>query len=241
MKEIELANLRSLPWGILLLGAFFGSIAYFSKEKFALFLFLLVIVGGSVVAIISWKNLRKLNELRPVSALATPLSLEAAEEHRYLWTIPRPRQVRLRSTPRVIWIALPLSWILIIYFASQEIRTRDGAPVDYSGLFLLLFVGAIWSFVGIGEIRSAVRDRRLLTDGDIAIATVTDQQFVGRKQRRSEIHYRFKDGAGLGRYGNATDGSHSLYEDMTTPVFYNPADPNESVPLVTASYDLKLS
>ncbi len=88
-------------------------------------------------------------------------------------------------------------------------------------------------------IRTARRDRRLLSDGEFAEAIVTSQELTGGKHRSSTIRYEFKDAAGLRVEGEGTDDSRKLYEDMEVAVFYNPALPSENVALACASCELE--
>jgi hypothetical protein len=197
-------------------------------------------------AIMSWRRLKILDESHPTLAYATAVSsVTAAEEktkqdadshHEYLRAGSKPRRVRFRPAARVISIAFPISLIVIAY--SGFLIRRNG-PLMSSDLFALLVGAAIWCVIAIAVIRVAQRDRKLLAEGDLAIAVVTHQELSGDKYPRSEIHYEFRDSAGRTCRGKTTDNSRQLYEEMQTPVFYNPANPDESVPLVAASSDLK--
>jgi hypothetical protein len=245
-REVERASLKQRPRGLLLFGAVFGALAYFAKEKFALLPFLFLSVVMATGAIISWRRLRVMDASHPATAYQIPLfSVAVGEEktkqarataYELLGTLSKPRPVRFKTLPRVISIAFPLSAIGAAYFGLLIGRTRFLMSDDY---FLLLVGAVIWCVIAILTIRTALGDRRLLAEGELAIAVVTHQKLSGGKHRRSKIHYEFRDAAGRRNQGEATDDSRELYEDMETPVFYNPANPEESVPLVTASCELK--
>ena len=71
------------------------------------------------------------------------------------------------------------------------------------------------------------------------MATVTHQTLTGGRHPSSKITYEFKDRAGVQFHCETTEDSRTLYEEMETPIFYNPANPTENVPLVSASCELK--
>ena len=252
-KELERTSLRQLSWSLPLIAAFFGAIAYFSKQAFALFPVLFLCAFAIVRAVASWNRLGLLNESHPAAEYTVGLASRttAAEQIKHnrgsasqvLLTLTKPRRVRLKPVPLAICVAFPISWIFILYFAFQIVRNALAASNSgdaISDIGWLLFFASIWSIVGIMTIRSARRDRRLLAEGNVAIAVINHQQLTGGKHRRSEIHYEFNDSSGRRSFGKATDESRELYEEMETPVFYNPANPDENVPLTCASCDLKL-
>jgi hypothetical protein len=251
-KELERSSLRQLSWSLALIAAFFGAIAYFLKQEFALFpfFFLAFVVAG---AIMSWKRLKLLNESRPAAEYAVALTSTTTAEERikrdrgsapqYLLALTKPRPVRLKPVPRAICVVFPISCIFIVYFGLQVVREALATATlrdALYGLAGLVFFASVWSIIGITTIRSACRDRRLLSEGEIAIAVITHQELTGSKHRSSEIQYEFNDAAGRRRHGKATDESRELYEEMATPVFYDPTNPDENVPLACASGDLKL-
>ena len=79
------------------------------------------------------------------------------------------------------------------------------------------------------------RDKRnipLLRDGELAFGRVTSQQTVQQgKASYSSIAYEFKTSSGQSMQNTAKDLSYSVFEDMTIPVFYDPADPSKNIPL----------
>ncbi len=247
-RETERASLKQLPWSLLLLAAFFIFIGFLSKSGFALlpFLFLCVfLVGG---AIMSWRKLRLIEASHPAVAYTTVLpAAPPAEEvsrqthinaDRHLWALIKPRRVRLKPIARVIVVALPISWIFIAYFGYQMIRNEvvvasPLAMLRDIGVFLLFAL--IWSAIGIKTARTAMRDRKLLADGEFTRGVVTHQEAIGGKHRRSQICYQFRDLAGRLVQGKGTDESWEFYEDMQVPVFYNAQDPDENVALCATS------
>ncbi len=251
-KEIERKSLRQLPWTLLLFASFFAFVGYLSKSGFALFPFLFLsvfLVGG---AIASWRKLRLLEASHPTAVYANALpSVMAAKEsikqaranpHQYLWSLAKPRRIRVKPVARVITIAFPISWIFIIYFGFLLVRDEIAASSPTAALRdlgpLLLFA-LIWSVIGITTIRSNRRDRKLLAEGDLAIAIVTHQELSGGKNRQSKIRYEFRDATGRLVEGEGIDESWEVYEDMEILVFYDPEDPGRNVAICAASCELR--
>jgi hypothetical protein len=80
-KELE-SSLRQLSWSLPLIGAFFGAIAYFLKQEFALFPFLFLCALTIAWAVASWKRLKLLNESHPAVEYTIALaSATTAAEH----------------------------------------------------------------------------------------------------------------------------------------------------------------
>ena len=205
-KEIERASLKQFPWSLLLFAGFFGLVSYLSKSEFALvpFFFLSALLVGSAIA--SWRKLKLLEASHHATAYTNPLSsVMAAREsikhvpataHQYLWTLSKPRRVRLKPVPRAITFAFPISWIFITYFGYRIVHDQIAvsSPLATLGdLGPLLLFALIWSGVGIATIRRARSDRRLLAEGDLAMAVVIHQELSGGKRRQSTISYQFKD------------------------------------------------
>ena len=252
-KEIERESLRQFPRNLLLFAGFFAFVGYLSKSGFAFFpfLFLSVFVVGR--AIVSWRKLKLLEVSHPAVAYANtlPLAMAAKENikttpvntHLYLSALSKPRMVRFKPVARVITIAFPISWIFILYFGYQIVRDEisvSGPLATLRDLALLLLFALIWSVIGITIIRSARRDRKLLAEGDVAMAIVTHQELIRGKHRRSQIRYEFRDASGRLVQGKGTDESWGLYEDMEAPIFYNPTNPSENVTLCAATCELRI-
>lgn len=157
-KETERKSLKQLPWALLLLVSFFAFVGYLSKSGFTLFPFLFLsvfLVGG---AIASWRKLRLLDASHPTAAYANALpSVMTAQEsikqahanpHQYLWTLTKPRRVRLKPVARVIAVAFPISWIFIVYFGYLIVKDQIGVSgrlATLRDLSPLLLFALIWS------------------------------------------------------------------------------------------------
>ena len=201
----------------------------------------------AVMAAISWHR-SKLQKPTQVSAIAAPASdtfgapaspMLAAYER--VLMLPRPRAIRMKTTIRVFATVYVLVLGAVAY-AILVIVEKGGAKAAGSNAipnFLPFAIfGLIWSIVAFTMFRSIARDRRLLSEGEIAVATVTSQSYAGGESRDSRITYTFRDAAGREYLGKGIDRTRKVFEEMRTPVFYDPLDPAKNVPLVGATYDI---
>jgi uncharacterized protein DUF3592 len=118
---------------------------------------------------------------------------------------------------------------IALYWMAMDIREgsqRGGSDHSRAGWFSL--VGAAICFYLLRFVRNRLRERRLLAEGAMATGYVISQE---TNRYRQSITYRFEDAAGRTFTSRCTDPSHSLYEGMTTPVFYDPNQPTQSIPL----------
>jgi hypothetical protein len=227
--------------------------AYFANATRVIVPVVFISVAFLLFAIMSSRRLRHLEDLRPAALQRTqlPFVKQAEEETQarnaqryeaersFLQTAPKPRAVQFKVSARIFSIAFPVSWIIFGYWAYQITRAPLTVKTFSDNVAPFLFLAVIWSFICIGTISEARKDRHLLASGDVGIATITSQELTGGKHKRSEITYNFRDHLGRIHFGKATDDSRTLYEEMQTPVFYAPQKPEKSVLLVAASCELK--
>ena len=248
-RDRSRSQLRQMGLGLIVVAIILGYDAYSARGKFDLFPFGFFLILIGLCAIVSWKRLKLLVNARlppdPSSTSASQISATARAKqareatYQHLQTLPRPRPVRFKSVPRVIFLAFPTSWILIAYFAFKVFPNGLASSSLLTDLAPLLIIVGVWSVISVVVARRAWRDRKLLQEGDFAMATVTRQTLTGGRHPRSKITYEFKDRAGVQFHCDTTDDSRTLYEEMETPIFYNPANPTENVPLISASCELK--
>jgi hypothetical protein len=226
---------------------------YFANATRVIAPVVLISVAFLFFAIMSSRRLRHLEDLRPAALQRTqfPFVKQAEEEiqarnarryeaeRSFLQTAPKPRAVQFKASAQIFSIAFPASWIIFGYWAYQITRAPLTVKTFSDNVAPFLFFAVIWSFICIGTISEAHKDRHLLANGDVAVATITSQELVGGRQKRSEITYNFRDRSGRIHFGKATDDSRTLYEEMQTPVFYDPQKTQKNVLLVTASCELK--
>lgn len=167
---------------------------------------------------------------------ANPVSIS----YERLLMMRRPRTIRLKTMNRIFSSAFLISFVGI-GCAAFVVATNGAARANFSALPNLIpfaMFGLIWSIMAITMFRSMLRDRSLLSDGESAIAIVTSQSFAGGESRNSRITYEFRDAAGRTFSGKCTDHTRKIFEEMQTPVFYDPTNPIRNIALVGATYDL---
>jgi hypothetical protein len=207
---------------------------------FAFFLLMLVLIGRHRRK--SQKSMQtRYADTAPAVPGAFVMSAKPASiPYERLLMMRRPRTIRLKTPNRIFAAAFVLSFVGVSY-AVFAIVEKGGVKADFSALPNIIpfaMFGLIWSIMATTMFRSMLRDRSLLSDGEIAIATITAQSFAGGENRQSKIVYEFKDAAGHSCSGKCTDRTRKLFEEMQAPVFYDPVNPGKNVALVGATYDL---
>jgi hypothetical protein len=146
-----------------------------------------------------------------------------------LESLPRPRRLTLdwrgRAYALIAIAGGPFGLYLVALAIRDDVRRGRSAV---SELWPFAIVAGVICFLMLTFVRDRLRERRLLAEGAIATGYVVDQQ-TGRHTQ--SIAYRFQDAAGRSFTGRCTDPSRSLYEGMTTPVFYDANQPTQSIPL----------
>lgn len=167
---------------------------------------------------------------------ASPASIS----YERLLMLRRPRAIRLKTLNGIFTAASIIAFIGVGY-ALFVIVDKGGANANSSALPSVIpfaMFGLIWSIMAITMFRSMLRDRSLLSDGEISVATVTSQSFAGCESRNSRITNEFKDAAGRTFSGKCRDHTRKVFEEMQTPVFYDSTNPARNIALVGATYDL---
>jgi hypothetical protein len=142
--------------------------------------------------------------------------------------ISRPRRLRMTWKGRGYFAIALLVTTLYTLYGLPAVWTDFNNPnskhsKDWTLVIPMLFVYG-YSFVFL---RNRLRERQLLANGELATGYVTAQN-NGRYTQ--SVQYCFRLGERLVG-GRCTDSSRSLYEGMTVPVFFDPENPERSVPL----------
>jgi len=253
-REAERSDLSQTRLAAAFFAAIFGVIAFWMREGFALFPFALLSAVGAAGALFSWKRLKALEKLAaraplrtegPTSSSPKDLRNEPPATHgsdyAYVRALSRPRPVRPKALVTIVYLAFPISVAFFAYLAYPAFHDGLLRAGQLADALPFLLIGGAWSAVAVFVIRRARRDRRLLEQGELGQATITAQYVSGGKNRRSKITYVFCSLAGETVQSEATDDTWTLYEEMQTPVFYNPQKPNEHVLLLSAYYALRPS
>jgi hypothetical protein len=155
--------------------------------------------------------------------------------------VGRPRAIRLKTSMRIFIAVYAILFGSLCYGAflvAERGRTAPGSTNPLPNVIWLAMFGLIWSLIAFSMFRSILRDRALLTDGEVALGTVTAQSYAGGENRESRIVYEFKDAAGRTISGKCSDRTRKLFEEMQTPIFYDATSPDRNVALAGATYDL---
>ena len=201
-----------------------------------------------VMAAISWHRSKSQKSTQvatpsgasPVSRASTTNATEVAASFERLRMLRRQRTIRLKTSLRIfvtVYVILLGSAGYGVFLVVQK-GAKSAANKAAPNVIPLAIFALIWAIVAFTMFRSIIRDRSLLSDGEIAIATVTSQSYAGGENRESRIAYEFKDAGGRTFSGKGTDRTRKIFEEMQTPVFYDSMNPARSVPLVGATYDV---
>jgi uncharacterized protein (DUF983 family) len=252
-KEYETKTLKQLPLAILWIGFVLGMMGLFSTPpKPGIIMFALIfVVVLSLSAFSSWKNLNAIKNSQPyvkapenvaIPNTQLPDRAQIRITFERLLSLSKPRRISLKTSTRLLLVVFLI--IISGITTGLVLSHRSSLPKGNAGntltdiAFFIVFAGISLSIVG-GMIRSVVRDRRLLSNGEIAVGVIVGQKIVGGRSKTSRITYEFKDGAGKTYAGKSDDETRELYEDMQTLVFYDRDNPAENVTLVGATVKLE--
>ncbi len=238
---------RLLPILILPLVAF-GMLVVSRQQSWLSFLSV-VVVGALVwllAAVSLGRTLVRLQNVRPTVAvtarlgpLADPLEEEEARAKQLLHA-PRPRAVRLTSTGRFYFIALAgvgvLFELLLIRRVFRSLRQSESfaaLPVIH---WLEIVLAAVVFVVLVVLLFGLVRQKRLLSRGEVAVGRVTGQW---RVRGNSWIRYQVEVG-GSKIEKSVADPTHRFHPGMALPVFYDPANLSRQLACCAAFYQVVL-
>ena len=163
--------------------------------------------------------------VNPDLAMAQPFIDPALQR---LQSLPRPRRVRLRvpASLLIILLFLVLLPVGVIFLKTHHPAAARG-HVNSSGFLAVPIIFVV--LIVVPYFRDKI-SAPLLRDGELALARVTYQENIQvGKSSYSRIAYEFKTSSGQLIQERAKDLTYSIYEDMTIPVFYDPADPSKNV------------
>ena len=201
-----------------------------------------------LLAFISWHRAKSQKSAQTAAAAVSPTfkvinapANAASPAYERLLMLRRPRAIRLKTPIRIfviVYVVILGSVGFGVFLAAARGGSKAGFHSLFPNLFPLAMFALIWAIVASVMFRSIVRDRSLLIDGEIAIGTITSQSYAGGENRESRIVYEFKDAAGRTFSGKSADRTHKLFEEMQTPVFYDPTNPGKNVALASATYEV---
>jgi hypothetical protein len=176
-------------------------------------------------------DLRRLSNAPKATGVEQGPLAPRVEQERWpgLESLPRPRRLKLSWRGRIYALMAvaggPFGLYLVAMGIGEGLR-RGGSGA--SGVWSLPIVAVVICFCLFAFVRNRLRERRLLAEGAVATGYVVHQE---TNRYTQSIAYRFQDAAGRTFTARCTDPSRSLYEGMTTPVFYDATRPAQSIPL----------
>jgi len=230
---------KLVPIAVAVLFIFVGFSALRAKSPVVL---LVPLLFGLVMFFVFWSNYSagkaiaaaKLS-INPALAQSQPIVDPAVQQ---LQALPRPRRVRFRVPSAVVFVLLTgLLFAIGGFVAAAYASPGTRSNFHLSGVLVVPIVFVVLILVPFFRDRG---HQRLMQDGELAIGRVTYQENVqAGKSSYSRIGYEFTANSGQLIRDQAKDLTCSVFEDMSIPVFYDPADPNKNV-TPCATY-LKLS
>jgi hypothetical protein len=161
---------------------------------------------------------------------AMTVLLSASQEHQCqeLNQMARPRSVFMVGMRIVEW------FIVFVFWSVFELAFSDDVAKAWAHGSLLGFlfpgvitIGFVW-FV-IRGIRGEFAHLILVTQGECAVGKVILQEWTGRKSKRSEISYEFKDALGNRHHSTGDDMTIKYRVDASVIIFYLLSDPTRNV------------
>jgi hypothetical protein len=156
----------------------------------------------------------------------------------------KPRNVRLSKRGRlwVLWLALPVcaveAGILVsLYFSWMQLKSVAELVrvhgVAFYGVFFIPILPLCYR-------RVLLRQKNLLANGEIAVATVT-QRIHDMRMRAFYVKYRFTVHRGDLAEGKCLDPTELLREGSTMLVYYDPDNLDNKVGQCEAYYEIPVS
>ena len=160
------------------------------------------------------------------------------EAGRAIADLPRPRRVRMswRGKTKVAMVAVIVLASMGLFVAglasnSAAAQRNGGSPQTLPFVLPILFLLVIvpWLLVAV------LRQKPLLTDGEVAAARVT-KRWAARHGPR--IQYEFTTPLGQRFSRSASDGPGQLSAGMSVPVFYDAQRPKRQLALCASLYEI---
>jgi hypothetical protein len=155
----------------------------------------------------------------------------------------RPREIR--PNIRAAWLLLVLLFVavwavaiakslFVEWFASPSIA--DFFATEWYILFGLLILAAF----EVSGLRSALRGRELMKNGEVAIASVLSQKHIFAPRSISRLTYAFEDTHGIKYQGSCTDDTRELFTGMSFLIFFERDLPMTRLESCRSKFDIVL-
>lgn len=180
----------------------------------------------------AWIQLRKLGKVLPVttakrSSEGPQRLIIDAKGYTELARIARPRKLKMTWRARRYSGFAVLAVSLWTYFACRALWNALHGARSANESALILWSALIYGYSFV-FFRNRWKEKKLLTNGELTIGHIIKQR-NGRYTQ--SVEYSFKDAIGNVVVGRSSDASRSLYEGMSTAVFYDPTEPKRNISL----------
>jgi hypothetical protein len=166
-----------------------------------------------------------------MSSSGVPSKTIAFKEREFpeLAEVPRPRKLKMTWKGRLYAaFALVLVSLFTVYGLPALWSEFSNPNSSHGRNWSLIALPVVIYGYAFAFFRNRIRERQLLTNGELASGYVTAQNNGHYTQ---SIQYCFKLSGERLAFGRCNDASRSLYEGMTVPIFYDADKPTRSIPL----------
>jgi hypothetical protein len=134
-----------------------------------------------------------------------------------------------------VWAAAIVRSLFVKWIASAS--TADFFATEWYALFGLLILVAF----EVHGLRSARRERELMKNGEVAIASVLSQKHIIRPRgSTSRLTYAFEDTHGIKYQGSCTDNTRKLFTGMSFLIFFERDLPMTRLESCRSNFDIVL-
>jgi hypothetical protein len=191
--------------------------------------------------LLAWSRLSKIGPLlrfpQPGFALAvepglaTPIGSDRAMD---VALAIKPRRARLSARGYIYVGGVSVASVLVLlllYLCLPGLRSSSSNSLAGSAIAILVWCAGLWQCISF--FRNRIREKRLLTNGELSAGVVIDQSTT---RNGSLIVYSYRDSVGNMYQYRVTDFSNKLCEQMPIHVFYDPLDSQVSAALESSLY-----
>ncbi len=177
-----------------------------------------------------------LNDIPPVGNVSGPYD----EMSRILAELPRSRPVRMSRRGKIIATMVSAALLASLGIYATSMAAQRAVAGQYAGPppFPVYALSIAFVVVVVLVLLNALsRQKRLLADGEMAMAQVTK-----RWMARNGPNIRYEFTTPLGEYFSrgAADASRQLSVGMNVPIFYDPQRPKRQLALCASFYEVIL-
>lgn len=153
-----------------------------------------------------------------------------------LTQLPSPRAVRMSFRGKGCAFLIPGLLLMVAALTAKDYFHSAGSWQRESAVSLLRFCFALAAVLGLLQWRVFVRQRRLVSTGEVAIGRITRDYGRGRNGQGVRYQFNARLGETFSKRANSWE-VRSFKEGMRIPVFYDPAHPKKQVALFAAYYE----